>query len=53
MTIHDELLSYSTSDTARIRDWRVIYELDPERGRLVVLDIGPRGSVYDRKALDP
>jgi len=30
----------------RVGDWRVIYELDHARRRLVVLDIGPRGSVY-------
>lgn len=31
----------------RVGDWRVIYDLD--RGRLVVLviDIGPRGGVYN------
>jgi mRNA interferase RelE/StbE len=32
----------------RVGDWRVIFELDHEKRRLVVLDIGPRGDVYDR-----
>jgi mRNA interferase RelE/StbE len=32
----------------RVGDWRVVYELDHPRRRLIVLDIGPRGSVYDR-----
>lgn len=32
----------------RVGDWRVIYELDHEGRRLVVLDLGPRGNVYDR-----
>jgi mRNA interferase RelE/StbE len=32
----------------RIGDWRVIYELDHEQPRLIVLDIGPRGDIYDR-----
>jgi mRNA interferase RelE/StbE len=32
----------------RVGDWRVVYELEHARRRLIVLDIGPRGSVYDR-----
>ena len=32
----------------RVGDWRVIFELDHQERRLVVLDIGPRGDVYDR-----
>jgi mRNA interferase RelE/StbE len=32
----------------RVGDWRVVFELDHARRRLIVLDIGPRGSVYDR-----
>jgi mRNA interferase RelE/StbE len=32
----------------RVGDWRVVYELDHARRRLIVLDIGPRASVYDR-----
>jgi mRNA interferase RelE/StbE len=32
----------------RVGDWRVIFELDYEERRLVVLDIGPRGGIYDR-----
>jgi mRNA interferase RelE/StbE len=31
----------------RAGDWRVVYELDHGQRRVVVLDIGPRGSVYD------
>ena len=31
----------------RVGDWRVIYELDHEQRRLIVLDIGSRGSIYD------
>jgi mRNA interferase RelE/StbE len=31
----------------RVGDWRAIYELDHAQHRLIVLDIGPRGSVYD------
>jgi mRNA interferase RelE/StbE len=31
----------------RVGDWRVIYELDHVQRRVVVLDIGPRGSIYD------
>jgi mRNA interferase RelE/StbE len=31
----------------RVGDWRVVYELDHGQRRVVVLDIGPRGSVYD------
>lgn len=31
----------------RVGDWRVLYELDHANRRLVVLDIGSRGSVYD------
>lgn len=29
----------------RIGDWRVIYRV--EEDRLVVLDVGPRGGIYD------
>jgi mRNA interferase RelE/StbE len=32
----------------RVGDWRVIFELDHEERRLVVLDIGPRSDFYDR-----
>jgi len=32
----------------RVGNWRVIFELDHEERRLIVLDIGPRGDVYDR-----
>jgi len=32
----------------RVGDWRVIFELDHEKRRLVVLDIGPSGDIYDR-----
>jgi mRNA interferase RelE/StbE len=32
----------------RVGEWRVVYELDHSQRRLVVLDIGPRGGVYDR-----
>jgi mRNA interferase RelE/StbE len=32
----------------RAGDWRVIFEVDHEKRRLVVLDVGPRGHVYDR-----
>jgi mRNA interferase RelE/StbE len=31
----------------RVGDWRVVYEWDHGQRRVVVLDIGPRGSVYD------
>jgi mRNA interferase RelE/StbE len=31
----------------RVGDWRVIYELDDEQRRLVVLRIGPRGGIYE------
>ena len=31
----------------RVGDWRVVYELDHGQRRPIVLDIGPRGSVYD------
>ncbi len=31
----------------RVGDWRVVYELDHAGRRLIVLDIGPRGSIYD------
>ena len=30
----------------RIGDWRVIYELDTTNRQLIVLVVGPRGSVY-------
>lgn len=32
----------------RVGDWRVVYELDQAQRRLIVPDIGPGGSVYDR-----
>ena len=32
----------------RVGDWRVVYELDHAQRRLIVLDIGPRASIYDR-----
>jgi mRNA interferase RelE/StbE len=31
----------------RVGDWRVVYEADQAQRRLIVLDVGPRGSVYD------
>ena len=31
----------------RVGDWRVIYELDNGRVVILVLDIGPRGSIYE------
>ncbi len=31
----------------RVGDWRVIYELDHGRIVVLVLDIGPRGSIYE------
>jgi len=30
----------------RIGDWRVIYEIEDEQLRILVLKIGPRGEVY-------
>jgi mRNA interferase RelE/StbE len=32
----------------RVGDRRVIFEVDHQQERLVVLDIGPRGDIYDR-----
>ncbi len=31
----------------RIGDWRVVYALEAEVLILIVIDIGPRGGVYD------
>ena len=31
----------------RVGSWRVIYELDRGRIVILVLDIGPRGSIYE------
>mgnify|MGYP001552251851 CR=1 FL=1 len=31
----------------RVNDWRVIYELDNGRLVILVLEIGPRGDIYD------
>ena len=31
----------------RVGDWRAIYELDKGRVVVLVLDIGPRGSIYE------
>ncbi|MCB0211935.1 MAG: type II toxin-antitoxin system RelE/ParE family toxin [Anaerolineae bacterium] len=30
----------------RVGDWRVIYELEDDQLRILVLKIGPRGGVY-------
>lgn len=30
----------------RIGDWRIIYEVHPKEGMIVVLEIGPRSRVY-------
>lgn len=32
----------------RVGDWRVVYELDHEGCRLIILDIEPRGSIYEQ-----
>jgi mRNA interferase RelE/StbE len=31
----------------RVGDWRVVYELDNGVLVLIVIEIGPRGSIYD------
>lgn len=31
----------------RVGDWRVIYEIDAGVIVLIVIDIGPRGGIYD------
>lgn len=31
----------------RVGDWRVLYELEDEVLKVLVLRVGPRGSVYD------
>ena len=31
----------------RVGDWRVLYELDDNRNRLLVLDVKPRGGAYE------
>jgi mRNA interferase RelE/StbE len=31
----------------RVGDWRVVYELDDGVLVLIVIDIGPRGGIYD------
>lgn len=30
----------------RVGDWRVIYEIEDEQLVILVLDIGPRGGIY-------
>lgn len=30
----------------RVGEWRVIYRLEKERVVVVVIDVGPRGSIY-------
>lgn len=30
----------------RVGDWRVIYEIEDEQVVILVLDIGPRGGIY-------
>ena len=32
----------------RVGDWRVIYEIDGGKIILLVIDIGPRGGIYDK-----
>jgi mRNA interferase RelE/StbE len=31
----------------RIGDWRVVYEIVDVRAVIVIIDVGPRGSVYE------
>jgi mRNA interferase RelE/StbE len=31
----------------RVGDWRVIYELEDERLVMLILNVGPRGDIYD------
>jgi len=31
----------------RVGDWRVVYDLDAGMLVLIVIEIGPRGSIYD------
>jgi mRNA interferase RelE/StbE len=31
----------------RIGDWRVVYEIIGERAMVVIIDVGPRGSIYE------
>ena len=40
-------LRYSDFRVLRIGDYRVIYEIDEEKNRVVVLFIGHRENVYD------
>ena len=40
-------LKYSNFWSLRIGDYRVIYEIDEEKKRVVILFIGHRKSVYD------
>jgi mRNA interferase RelE/StbE len=33
----------------RVGDWRVIYELEDERLVMLILNVGPRGDIYDAR----
>jgi mRNA interferase RelE/StbE len=31
----------------RVGDWRIVYEIISERAVVVIIDVGPRGSIYE------
>jgi mRNA interferase RelE/StbE len=45
---NNNLASLQGRDGYRLRvgDWRVVYELEDDRLVMLVLEVGPRGSIY-------
>ncbi len=39
-------LSARSGYRLRVGDWRVLYEVEPARITIWVIDIGPRGDIY-------
>ncbi len=43
-----KLVGYENLYRVRVSDWRIIYQIHDDRLIVLVIEIGPRGSVYRR-----
>ncbi len=46
-SVHVKKLKGREGYRLRIGDWRVLYDLDDDIMKVYVIDVGPRGGIYD------